>query len=87
MKLVHMGAFALVVVGGLNWLLVGAIGWDIGQLFGGQSAMISRIIYVLVGLSAIYLGATHMKDCKQCSEGGMGMKSSGMPGMGGNKGV
>ena len=42
----------LLVVGGLNWLLVGLLSWDIGELFGGQGEIISRIIYVLVGLSA-----------------------------------
>lgn len=43
----------LLVIGGLNWLLVGLLGWDIGSLFGGQDAIISRIVYILVGLSAI----------------------------------
>jgi hypothetical protein len=46
-------AYWLLVIGGLNWLLVGLMGWDIGELFGGQDALISRIIYILVGLSAI----------------------------------
>lgn len=45
--------FILLVVGGLNWLLVGLFGWDVGNIFGGQTAIISRIVYVLVGLSAI----------------------------------
>jgi uncharacterized protein len=65
-----MVSFILVVIGGLNWLLVGLAGWDIGQLFGGQDAMVSRVIYVLVGLSAIVLLFTHKKDCKMCSAGG-----------------
>ena len=43
----------LLIIGGLNWLLVGLVGWDIGELFGGQDAWISRIVYILVGLSAI----------------------------------
>jgi uncharacterized protein len=43
----------LLIIGGLNWLLVGVLGWDIGQLFGGQDQIISRIIYILVGLSAL----------------------------------
>lgn len=43
----------LLIIGGLNWLLVGLLGWDVGELFGGQDAWISRIIYVLVGLSAL----------------------------------
>jgi len=45
----------LLVIGGLNWLLVGLFGWDIGELFGGQTALISRIVYVLVGLSALVM--------------------------------
>lgn len=57
----------LLLIGGLNWLLVGAIGWDLGLLFGGQSAAISRLIYVLVGLSAVYEIATHKGRCKGCS--------------------
>ena len=70
MKMLHMVAFGLLAIGGLNWLLVGAAQWDIGDLFGGQSATISRIIYVLVGLSAIYLAITHKSDCKTCSASG-----------------
>ena len=68
MKL-HTATFLLLVVGGLNWLLVGVLGWDIGQLFGGMDAMISRIIYVLVGLSAIYEVMMHKSmGCKDCGE-------------------
>lgn len=66
-----MLAFILLVIGGLNWLLVGLFSWDIGSLFGGMSAIVSRVIYVLVGLSALYLLAGHKKDCKTCSAGGM----------------
>lgn len=53
MKNLHTISFALVIIGGLNWLLVGLFGWDIGSIFGGQGAIISRLVYVLVGLSAI----------------------------------
>jgi uncharacterized membrane protein YuzA (DUF378 family) len=48
-------AYWLVIVGGLNWLLVGLLQWDIGQLFGGQEAWVSRIVYILVGLSALVM--------------------------------
>lgn len=45
----------LIIVGGLNWLLVGLFQFDlVAALFGGQSAGLSRIVYVLVGLSAIW---------------------------------
>ncbi|MES2059666.1 MAG: DUF378 domain-containing protein [Patescibacteria group bacterium] len=62
----HKLTFILLVIGGLNWLLVGLAGWDIGQLFGGMDNIVSRIIYILVGLSAIYEVATHKKNCKCC---------------------
>lgn len=67
MKALHVIAFILVIIGGLNWLLVGAIGWDVGQLFGGMEATLSRAIYVLVGLSAIWLAITHKAACRACA--------------------
>jgi len=67
MKALHAVSFILVIIGGLNWLLVGLFSWDIGAIFGGQSNIISRIVYVLVGLAAIYLVVTHKKDCKNCA--------------------
>ena len=70
MKYLHMIAFLLVIIGGLNWGVLAITGWEIGQLFGGQEALISQIIYILVGLSAIYLVATHKKSCKECKTGG-----------------
>ena len=69
-KGLHMVAFLLLVIGGLNWLLVGAFGWDVGQLFGGMAATISRVIYVLVGLSALFILFTHKSCCKLCGTGG-----------------
>ena len=71
MKALHGIAFILVIIGGLNWLLVGitSSGWDVGQIFGGQGNIISRIVYILVGLSALYLVVTHKKDCKKCEAG------------------
>jgi uncharacterized protein len=70
MKSVHMVTFILLVVGGLNWLLYGLLGWEIGSLVGGMDSMIAKVIYILVGLSAIYELATHKKSCKECGSGG-----------------
>jgi len=68
----HKVAFILLVVGGLNWLLFGLLGWELGaKVLGGQSSVISTIVYVLVGLSAIYEVATHKGNCKMCSGGMM----------------
>ncbi len=54
MKNLHYTTFILLVVGGFNWLLVGLFQWDIGEIFGGQDAWVSRIVYILVGVSAVY---------------------------------
>lgn len=64
-----MITFTLLIVGGLNWLLMGVWGWDIGQWFGGMDASVSRLIYVLVGVSAIIELFTHGKTCKMCGKG------------------
>ncbi|SFL66278.1 hypothetical protein SAMN04490355_1012111 [Pelosinus propionicus DSM 13327] len=48
-------ALILVIVGALNWLLVGLFKVDlVAAIFGGQTSFLSRIIYVLVGLSGIW---------------------------------
>ncbi len=62
----HMLTFTLLLIGGLNWLAVGLFQWDIGMLLGGQAEMASRVIYTLVGLSALYEIATHKGNCKGC---------------------
>jgi uncharacterized membrane protein YuzA (DUF378 family) len=69
----HKLAFILLVVGGLNWLLVGVLGWDISRWLGGMDSMVARVIYVLVGLSAIYEVATHKGNCKACNPGASSM--------------
>jgi len=74
MKGLHIIALILLIVGGLNWLLVGIFSWDVGELFGGQGEIISRIIYILVGLAAIFEIFSHKSTCKMCSGG----KSAGM---------
>ena len=73
MKFIHKIAFLLLVVGGLNWAALALFNWEIGLLFGGQMAAVSKVIYVLVGLSAVYEAFMHMKSCKECGSGSMGM--------------
>jgi uncharacterized membrane protein YuzA (DUF378 family) len=54
MKALNLITLTLLIVGGLNWGLVGAFQFDlVAALFGGQSAPLARIVYVLVGISAI----------------------------------
>ena len=48
-------SLVLVIIGALNWLLIGLFGYDlVGAIFGGQMAIVSRIIYVLVGLAGLW---------------------------------
>jgi len=47
-------ALILLVVGGLNWLLVGVFQWDLVAAIFGAGAILSRIVYALVGVSALY---------------------------------
>ena len=55
MKTVNLVTLVLIIVGGINWLLVGLFQFDlVAALFGGQAAPLSRIVYVLVGLSALW---------------------------------
>lgn len=69
MKVLQKIAWVLLIIGGLNWLLVGIFQNDIGSwLLGGMESVISRIIYILVGLSALVaLGGC--KACKVKKEG------------------
>jgi uncharacterized membrane protein YuzA (DUF378 family) len=68
MKALHNISFILLIIGGLNWLLVGLFKWDISAWLGGMDSVVSRIVYILVGLSAIYLLVTHKKTCTQCGK-------------------
>ncbi len=72
MKALHMIAFILLVIGGLNWGLVGIGGfaganWNVVNLLLGSWPSVEWIVYILVGLSAIWIGIGHKKDCKVCS--------------------
>lgn len=48
-------SLVLVIIGALNWLLVGLFRYDlVANIFGGRTAPFSRIIYSLVGLAGLY---------------------------------
>lgn len=55
MKIIDISALILVIVGALNWGGVGLFGFDcVAFLFGGQMAVLSRIIYSLVGIAGAW---------------------------------
>ena len=55
MKYLDNTALALVIIGAINWLLVGVFRFDLVAFVFGNLSWLSRIIYVLVGLSGLYL--------------------------------
>lgn len=64
MKALHIIAFILLVIGGLNWLLVGLFNLDVVMYLG---VTVAKIVYILVGLSALWLIFTHKRACKECA--------------------
>ena len=62
-KALHMVTWILLVVGGLNWGLVGLMDLNLVAKLGEGIAM---IVYILVGLSALYEIFTHKKNCSAC---------------------
>ncbi len=54
-KILDLTALTLVLIGALNWGLIGFFQFDlVASLFGGMDATLSRVVYGLVGISAIY---------------------------------
>ena len=55
MKYLDIIALILLIVGGLNWLLVGAFNFDlVATISGGATTPLAKIIYIIVGIGAIY---------------------------------
>jgi uncharacterized membrane protein YuzA (DUF378 family) len=72
-----MIAWVLIIIGALNWGLVG-LGWWFGggnwnvvNLILGSWPMIEGLVYVLVGVSGVYEIVNHKANCKACSSGSM----------------
>lgn len=55
MKALDWVAYVLVVIGALNWGLVGFFNFDLVATIFGAASAISRIVYALVGLSGIWM--------------------------------
>ena len=56
-------ALILLIVGGINWGSIGIFQFDIiAWIFGGQGALVSRILYVLVGLAALWCISFFFKE-------------------------
>ena len=64
MKTLKMVAYLLVVVGALNWGLVGLMDVNLVNLLLGSSPMLEKVVYVLVGLSAVWVLVDYDKYSK-----------------------
>lgn len=55
LRILNKTALILNIIGGINWLLVGLFKFDIvAWIFGGQDAVLSRIIYTIIGIAAVW---------------------------------
>lgn len=64
-KTLHFVAMTLLWVGGLNWGLMGLLGLNVVEMLLGSTGLVN-IVYILVGLSTVWIILTHKKDCKIC---------------------
>ena len=56
-------ALILTIIGGINWGLIGIFQFDlVAWIFGGQGAILSRIIYTLVGVAALWCISLFFRD-------------------------
>jgi len=66
MKVLHIVAYLVLFIGGLNWGLIGLFHFNLVAALFGSMPMIENLIYILVGLATIYIIITHKSDCKVC---------------------
>lgn len=63
-------AFIITIVGGINWLAIGMLQYDfVAGIFGTQANIFSRIVYTLVGVSAIYITCAIIANKGRLTEG------------------
>ena len=64
---VDLIALILVIVGGLNWGLIGLFNFDLVATIFGAGSMLSRIVYIVVGLASLYMIYFAVKDTTKMS--------------------
>ena len=65
MKILYYIALTLVIIGALNWLLIGLFGFDLVATLFGEMSLLSRIVYSLVGISGFSSIGIYPKIDKQ----------------------
>ncbi len=66
MKSMHMLTYLLMVVGAVNWGLVGFFYFNLVSTLFGSMPMVEKLVYMAVGLSAVYELVIHKSECKLC---------------------
>lgn len=64
MKNLDLIALVLLIVGGLNWGLVGLLNFNLVTVLLGEGSVLSNVVYILVGLSAVYLAVVKFGKMK-----------------------
>ena len=61
MKFLNLTALTLVIIGALNWLLVGLFKFNLVDAIFGELSLLTRIVYILVGVSGLWSIALYSK--------------------------
>ncbi|MBI2032862.1 MAG: DUF378 domain-containing protein [Candidatus Levybacteria bacterium] len=69
MKLLHGATYILVIAGAVNWGLIGLLNYNLVNTLVGGWPMVEQVVYILVGLSAVYDVLMHPKICRLCGKG------------------
>jgi uncharacterized membrane protein YuzA (DUF378 family) len=64
MKWLDNISLTLVIIGALNWLLIGVFRFDLVAFLFGNMTLLSRIVYILVGICGIYLITLYGRICE-----------------------
>ena len=67
-KNLHLVTYLLVFVGAVNWGLIGLLNLNVVNMVLGSWPVVERVVYILVGVSAVYdIAAMHKGYCLYCS--------------------
>ena len=66
-KSLHMITYPLMVIGAVNWGLIGAFNLNLVNILVGSYPTVERFVLVVVGLSALYDFVNHKMTCKLCA--------------------
>lgn len=67
-KEMHMVTFILVIVGAVNWGLVGLLGINFVSMLFSSIPMLEKLVYIAVGAAGVYEFVIHKETCKLCGD-------------------